>query len=34
LNIKNTLTWLANCVSGDMVTGVDIDFKTGHRYLC
>src|SRR6266498_1772628 len=34
LNIKNSLTWFANCVSGDMVTGVNINFKTRHRYLC
>src|ERR1044071_3555665 len=34
LKIKNSLTWLANCVSGKMVTGVNINFKTGHRYLC
>src|SRR6266498_2131745 len=31
LNIKNSLTWLANCVSGDMVTGVNINFKTRHE---
>jgi hypothetical protein len=33
LDIKNTLTWLANCVSGEMVTGIYINFKTRHSYL-
>jgi hypothetical protein len=31
LNIKNSLTGLANGVSGDMVAGININFKTGHK---
>ena len=31
LNIKHTLTGLANRVSGDVVAGVNVNFKAGHE---
>ena len=32
LNIKHTLTWLADRVSRDVIAGVNVNFKSGHEF--
>jgi hypothetical protein len=34
LQIEYPLTGLADGISGNVVTGVYVNFKTGHNYLC